>query len=117
MTGSKMTQEDVDSLVSRDIIDVMGLSNLEEKKKQALRGKILETVQNRVFNRIVREIKKKNKVDEYEKLTEDTAVEKFFSDNNIDEEKIFLEEALYYKAQLATASKVADAGFALKGSN
>lgn len=114
MASQKISQEDINSLVTRDIIDIVGLSHLDEKRKQELRGKILETVQNRVFNRIVKELKEKNKVEEYEKLEEDVAVENFFKNNGIDEEKIFLEEALYYKAQLATAAKVADAGISAK---
>ena len=114
MAKQQMSQEDVDSLIARDIVDIMGLSHLEEKKKQELRGKILQTVQSRAFNRIVSELKKKNKVEDYEKLEEDKAVENFFKENGIDEERIFIEEALFYKTQLAAAAKIADVGLSTK---
>lgn len=101
----------IDDLLHGDIIDILGLSGLEETRKQELRDEIVITIQNRVFMRIMDELEKKNKIEEYDNLSDDLSVEKFFLENGIDTEKYFLEEVFAYKAQLQTTSKLIDIGF------
>lgn len=109
MTQIKISQKEINDLADKDILEIIGLGNLDEEKKQKLRGKILETVQNRVFKRIIELLEKKGKISEYENIVDDKSVEDFFRDNGINYEAIFLEEALFYKSQLKAASVITGA--------
>ena len=103
--------EEIEKFISSDVIDLMGLSNLPEEKKQELREKIISTIENRALARIMGMIKERNKLEELEKLEGKEALAKFFTENHIPYEDIFSEEALAYKAQLKTAAEITDVGF------
>ena len=103
--------EEIEKFISSDVIDLMGLSNLPEDKKQDLREKIISTIENRALARIIGMIFDKKKLEEMEKLEGEKALAKFFAENNIPYEDIFTKEALAYKAQLKTAAELTDVGF------
>ncbi len=108
---SNLKQEEIEKFITSDVIDLMGLSGQPEEKKQELRQKIIQTIENRALARIIGLISDKKKLEELEKLEGEEAVTKFFADNNIPYEDIFTEEALMYKAQLKTAADMTDVGF------
>jgi len=105
-----LKQSDIDELLEKDIIDILGLSHLPEAEKTELRDRIVNTIQNRAFNRIVEEIKDRSKIKEFEALTEDKEIDQFFLDNQIFPDVYFFQEALAYKAELMTAKELVDAG-------
>ena len=103
--------EEIEKFISSDVIELMGLSNLPEDKKQEMREKIISTIENRALARIMGMIKDRNKLEELEELEGEEAMAKFFTENNIPYEDIFAEEAITYKAQLKNAADMADVGF------
>lgn len=106
-----ITQDEINDLINKDILDILGLSKIEEKKKDELREKIVATVENRVLRRITDELEKNNKFDDFEKLiAEDKSVDEFLSENGISPERIFAEEAISYKAKLKASSNLIDIG-------
>lgn len=100
-----ISQEEISDLINKDILDIIGLSKLDDAKKDELRTKIIATVENRVLRRITDELQKKKVFDNYEKLVaEDKSVDEFLSENGILPERIFAEEAIIYKSMLKVAS-------------
>lgn len=116
MNTTKPSQKEIDDFVKKDVIDLLGLSELPEEKKIESRDKIIATIQNRVFRRITKELEKKGKLKEFKSTSDDT-VEKFFESNGIDTDKIFVEEALHVKAQLKASADMVDLGFKPKTDN
>jgi hypothetical protein len=105
-----LKSEEIERFISADVIDLMGLSDLPEDDKKAMRGKIIRTIENRALARIAGILKEKGKTAELEGIEEEEAILKFFNDNQIPYEDIFTEEALAYKAQLKTAAEMASVG-------
>ncbi len=114
MSDNNLDQKEIDELIGKDIIDIVGLTDLPEGEKQELRGQILETVQNRVFERILNELKEKNQLDEFKNIGAEEEIEKFFKANSIDTDIIFLEEAIIYKAQMKNATDMMKLGLKAK---
>lgn len=110
--SQNLSRKDVDELLKKDIIEILGLSHLPEERKNSLREKILSTVQNRVMLRIGEMLEKKGKTSDFAKVDSDETVERFFAENGIDTDKIFFEEAIAYKAQLATTAEFVSKGVA-----
>jgi len=102
--------EEIDKFISTDVIELMGLSDLPEDDKKAMREKIIRTIENRALARIAKMLEEKGKTAELEGIEEEEAILKFFDDNAIPYEDIFTEEALAYKAQLKTAAEMASVG-------
>jgi hypothetical protein len=114
MSSDKVNQNEIDDLVNKDIIELLDLKNLDEKKQNELREKILETVQSRVFTRIIQDIESLGKLSEYDQINDDNAIEKFFIDNNINLEEYFVEEVFLIKSQLKTSADLIDYGLIVK---
>ncbi|OGD63192.1 hypothetical protein A2215_01915 [Candidatus Berkelbacteria bacterium RIFOXYA2_FULL_43_10] len=114
MAQALATQKEVNDLLEKDVFDLIGLGRISDKKKEDLRAKIVDTIQARIFRRIVKMIEEKGKLGEYDKLEKEEAVEDFLKKNGIDTNQIYVEEAMIYKAQLATAGNMIDAGFDVK---
>jgi len=109
MNTTKPSQEEIDDFVKKDVLDILGLSNLPEDKKNELREKIVSTIQNRVFRRITKELEAKGKLKDFKSASDDT-IEDFFKTSGIDTDKIFVEEALAFKAQLKASANMVDLG-------
>ena len=95
-----------DDIINRDILDLMGAQNMPEKKKKELYIKIIETIENRVVSRISGELSE-NDLEEWKKLADEGNKEKmqtFLKSKNIDLNQLMIQEALFYKSELATLS-------------
>ncbi len=98
-----MAKLDVKNLIEEDIFDLIGLKNLDEKTKDDLRLKILESVTNRVLLR-VSDLLKDDEIKHWEKLLDEGNNDKihaYLKEKNIDLKKLMIEESLIYKQQLA----------------
>jgi hypothetical protein len=90
------------TILKQNIIKVLGLEDLPEKRKLALIEKMTEIIQKRLLIRITEELKEEDK-DEFIKISE-TKDEKALSDflqtkiPNLD--KIILEEIIKFKQEL-----------------
>ena len=109
MDTTKPSQKEIDDFVKKDVLEILGLNNLPEEKKKELREKIVSTIQNRVFRRITTELEEKGKLKDFESASDNT-IEDFFKTNGIDTDKIFVEEALAFKAQLKASANMVDIG-------
>jgi len=105
-----LKSEEIEKFISADVIDLMGLKDLPDEDKKNMREKIIRTIENRALARIAELLKEKGKTEELEKIEDEEAILKFFSDNEIPYEDIFTEEALAYKAQLKTAADMTSVG-------
>lgn len=100
-------------IMQKDIFDLIGLSDLDEAKKDGLREKFTTTIENNVFASLTNDLVDAKLLGDFEKLKTDKEYEKFFKEHNIDMEQYFIEEALRLKAQLKTASDLINAGVKL----
>lgn len=105
----KMTEEEIDELLSKDVIDLLGFADKSEEEKTALKDKIMLTVENRFWERIYQILKAKDLADKFKEAGDDEdKQEAVFKEAGIDPEGMFMEEALLIKVQLKTASDFLD---------
>jgi len=117
MVDANSNQQQIDDLLEKDIIELLGLEHLEENQKKDLRAKIMKTVENRVILRLNEELKEKNLLEEFEKITDEAEIRKFLANHDINTDQMFLEEALLLKTQLKTSADYIDLGFQVKPAN
>lgn len=95
-----------DDLLNKDILELMGVKDMPESKKQELYQKMLETVQNRVINRVGEQLSDED-VEAWNKVAETKdqgKMEEFLQSKSIDLGKMMMEESLVYKAELVRDS-------------
>jgi len=93
---------DVKNLIEDDIFDLLGLENLDDKTKDDLRIKILESVSNRILLRVA-DLLNDEEIKHWENLLDEGNNDKivnYLQEKNIDLKKIAIEESLIYKRQL-----------------
>lgn len=98
------TYEDI---IKKDILDLMGASDMPEEKKKELYTKMLETIQNRVITKIFDQLTPENaeKLKQLIDKGNKSEIENFLKFQNIDLAKLMLEEALIYKTEMVDLSK------------
>ena len=101
---SQISDEEIEKFLQSDIIDLMGLSNIDEEEKTKLRDTILDTIKNRVFKRLIEELKSHHLLKDFEEIVDEDESEAFLKKHEIDVEAMFIEEAIYYKAQLKSVA-------------
>lgn len=101
--NDQSTQIDYEEVMRKDILEILGASNLPQKEKEKLYLKMLKTVQNRVIARITDSLKDQE-IEELKKLLDEANQEKitqFLKNKKIDWSKMMLQEAMIYKTELA----------------
>ena len=99
--------QSVQNVLTKDLMELMGLSKLSEKEQAELYQKAMETVQNRLLIRIATILGEKNK-DEFFKLIDkgdEKAVDDYLKSKNIDYQTLFTEEVLLYKLEMSHQSQ------------
>lgn len=102
--------KDVDDIINKDILEILGASNMSDEEKLNLYKKISDTIENRVFVRIDDKLTDVD-VEEWKKVldTADTKqIQTFLQSKNIDFMKMLIEEALIYKTEIATLKKLSN---------
>jgi len=101
--------QEIEDIIQKDILDLMGMDNLTEEKRTELYDKMINTVEERVFMRIDATLDEAGQA-ELKQVLESGGKEEFdalLAKNNISVEKLFAEEALIYKTQLMSLLKTA----------
>lgn len=101
----KLSKEEVERILDKDIIELIGLKDITSEKKQELLENMMNTIENRVFARVVETLKKEGKLEEYDKAED---LDKFLEEEGIDIDKMFIEESTFYKFQLAGFAEAFD---------
>ncbi len=102
-----LTDQEVDDILHKNIIDLLGMQGLSEEKKKEFQDNVLKAIENRTYARVLKLLEEKGRVEEYKKAED---IDKFLADVGIDVDKIYVEEALYYKLQMKGYGKVIDDG-------
>lgn len=102
-----LSDQEIQDLLHKDILSLLGLEGIDEAKKKEFQDNATEAIENRVFARVMEILREKSKVEEYDKAPD---VDKFLEENKIDVDRLFIEEALFYKLQLQSYAKVVDDG-------
>lgn len=114
MTSAPLKDSVISDVIDKDIIELLGLTNLPKEKQDEYREKATETIYDRAFTRITNELEEKGLIAEFEKVAEDEAtMQAFLIQHGIDQEKYLIEETLVYKAQMKSAADILDAGVAV----
>lgn len=109
-TSNLFSDEEIQDLIQKDILDLMGMEGLTEEKRVELYAKMLNTVEERVIMRIDDALDEPGR-EELKQLLETGTKEKFdefLKTKNISLEKLFAEEALIYKTELMSLLKAAN---------
>lgn len=100
MTDNNLSYEDV---LNKDILELMGASELPQEEKKRLYEKMLATIQNRVIARISDQLNDQG-IEELKNILDSKDQNKFndfFKSKKIDLPKLLLEEAMIYKTEIA----------------
>lgn len=89
-----------DNIMSKDILDILGLVDLPDDEKDKLKGVMGETIKNRIISRVVDALSEED-LKTWESLQTADEKIKFLSAHNASLERFALEEALMYKYELA----------------
>ena len=95
---------------NQDILTLLGLEALSDEEKAEQYQKMLQTVENRVLERVIRSLESEA-LEHFKQLIDsgsDEELGKFMASQRIDLAKIVAEEALAYKIEIST---LADALF------
>lgn len=92
-----------DDVINKDILELMGISDLPEEEKIELYNKILATVQNRVIARVADAMDEATTQEwlEVKKTGDKAKMDQFMISKDIDINKLMLQESLIYKTELA----------------
>lgn len=96
-----------DDLFNKDIIELMGLTNLTDAEKEKLKMDMLETIQMRVMARIETQITDED-VPTWKAVVESGDQEKineYLVNKGINIEELMAQEALVYKLEMAKGAK------------
>lgn len=96
-----------DDLLKKDIIDLMGLSDIPEEEKKKLKDSMMETIQMRLIARVDDLISDQD-LPEWKKLLEEGDPEEinpYLEKKGINVNQIMAEETLIYKLEMVKASQ------------
>lgn len=102
--ADELTEND---LLSKDILELMGAGDMPQEQKRNLYTKMMETINNRVIDRIAAELTPADR-EQWKTLAEGGDQAKmvhFFETHNIDPNALMLQEAMLYKAELTELVK------------
>ena len=108
MSIGKLSANEIDKIIDTDIFELMGLDHLEDKVKDELREKILLAIENRGFSVLYRTLKEKGLLEQFNQISNENQALDFLKEKEIDLRSIFIQEAIFLKSQLKTASDVVD---------
>lgn len=96
-----------DDFVTKDILDLMGASKLNNEEKAKLYDKMMESIEIRVITRIYKMLSAEDQ-GAWDKLASENhqlEMAEFLKERDIDLAKIFAEEAMFYKAEMINLAK------------
>lgn len=94
----------LDEIIKKDILDIMGIQNISEDTKNELYQQLYKTLQNMVIVRISDQLNE----DEFNNLSDllesgrHEEIASYFEQHSIDIKKLFAEEAVSLKLQMAS---------------
>lgn len=112
---SAKTDTVISDILSKDIIDLLGLQNLPKDKQDEYRKLAEKTVNDRAFVRLTNLLEEKGLIDEFENnSSNDASMQEFLSKNDIDLNQLIAEEAVVYKAEMSAINDVLATGLMIK---
>lgn len=103
-TADELTENE---LISKDILELMGAQNMPDEQKRNLYTKMLETIQNRVINRIINDLPEQDR-GQWQQIAEagdQAKMNEFLTSRTIDLGKLMLQETMLYKAEMVELTK------------
>ncbi len=104
-SAKKYTAQEV---IDKDIFEILGLSNSDSDTKQKMMDEMTATVKTRVISR-VDDLISDDQVDEWKEIVESgdkQAYAKFLTEHEINLDKLFAEESISYKMEMAALTNV-----------
>lgn len=96
-------------LISKDILELMGVKNMSEEDRASTYKTMLETIQNRVISRIGDMLNDQD-VAEWEEIVrsgDQARHHQFLQEKQIDLDHLYQEEAMRYKIEMTELAKIA----------
>jgi hypothetical protein len=101
---TKKTKEDYQKIIEGDILDLLGLGDAKQEKKDQLYKKMLSTIQNRVVARVLDELEGED-VEKFKDLIEkgeEDDIKQFIEDKNMNINELMAQESLIYKTEIVS---------------
>lgn len=108
-TSTQLSDVSYDDILNKDILELLGVKDMEEAKKNELYKKMLDTIQNNAFLRILDSLSQEDS-DKFQELIDGDnpeSIKDFLKEHDIDLQKIMMEEALIYKSDMVNLQTLA----------
>lgn len=92
-----------DDLIDKDIFELLGLKDADQKRKDKIIADMLETIENRVTERMLDALDMVGEAENFDKLVDaddQVAADALLLKHGIDLSQISLEESMLYKAEI-----------------
>lgn len=110
MTQNNLPDLDIEAIVEKDVLELIGGANLPEEKKQELYATISKTVQNRAIAHIYDKLTKDEGV-ELDRLMDEgdfVKVQEYLRTKGLEYTAILTQEAMSYKVEIYELFKLAN---------
>lgn len=100
--------DEADDLMNKDILELMGAKDMSGEQQAELYKKMMETIDTRVTMKI-EDLLSDEDLDKLFELTKERNADEvvaFLTQRNVDIKKIYLDEVVLYKAEMAELAKV-----------
>ncbi len=107
-TTTADTQKLIDDISSKDILELMGATHMNDDERIEMYKTMLETIENRVFDRIDEQLSDAQAMQWKEVLEkgDQKNIQEFLKQCNINIEELYAKEALIYKVQMVQLGRV-----------
>lgn len=107
MNSQLFSQEEINDILDKDVLELIGGKDLPQEKKEELYLKMAQTIENRVIARIDDKLNDAEREEWLQTIdTDDKAkMEEFLRSKDIDVAKLMVEESLIYKTEIASLYK------------
>lgn len=104
----------LNDVINKDIIDLLGLTNVTPEKQEEYRKKATETIFNDAMSVVADLLVEQNLMDEFEKVgPSEEEKREFLLTHDIDFDQVLFNSAIAYKAKMKTVADMLDAGVTL----
>lgn len=98
--GGIMGNLTYNDVLTKDILDLLNLSNLPDDEKEKIKGIMEETIKNRIIARVIDALSEEDQKS-WENMQSEEDKVSFLTSKNINLEKIAMEEAMIYKYEVS----------------
>lgn len=103
----QFTDEELQEILDKDIIELMGLKDVPDEKKAEIYEKMTQTIQDRVFLRVdeILDVESKQQFAQVLEKGDQAAIKEFLQSKEVNVPQIMMQETMFYKLEIMSLLK------------